>query len=116
MYEYKAKILKVYDGDSFIFLVSLGLNTYVEIKARLNGIDTPEVRGKEKVDGKLVKVFVEDLFDAFEDITIKTHKTGKFGRWLVDVDLDGMDLKKLIFDKFTHLDMRMKRKWKHQDN
>jgi len=113
MYEYEARILKIYDGDSFLFLVSMGLNIYTETKTRLRGIDTPEIRGAEKVQGKEVKAYVEKLFEKSEKIIIVTHKTEKFGRWLVDVKIDGSDLKFLIENKFTHMDMREKRKWKH---
>jgi len=120
MYEYKARVLKIYDGDSFSFLIDLGLNTFVEIRARLNGIDTPEIRGKEKIDGEIVKEYVEAIFDIAEKvdyaIIVRTHKTGKFGRWLVDIQIGEFDLKELIFNEFTHYDMRMKRKWKNQDD
>ncbi len=46
MYEYKAKIIEVYDGDTFTFEVDLGFSITVKEKIRLAGINTPEVRGK----------------------------------------------------------------------
>ena len=48
MYTYRAKIIGVYDGDTITALVELGFNVTIELKLRLYGIDTPEVRGKRQ--------------------------------------------------------------------
>ena len=46
-YYYKAEVLSVYDGDTCTCLVDLGFKTFVRVKIRLIGIDTPEIRTKD---------------------------------------------------------------------
>ena len=60
MYEYKAKIIDVYDGDTFTFEVDLGFSITVKEKIRLAGINTPEVRGKSKLEGIVVRDYVRE--------------------------------------------------------
>ena len=55
-------------------------------KLRLLGIDTPELRGTERVEGLRVRNYVRDtIMD--KTVLIKTHRdrTGKYGRWLATV-------------------------------
>ncbi len=84
MYEYKAKITEVYDGDTFTFVVDLGFSITVTEKLRLYGINTPEVRGKDKVLGFMVRDYVRDLILG-KEVNIKVYKKGKFGRYVADV-------------------------------
>jgi len=84
MYEYKAKIIDVYDGDTFTFFVDLGFEVWVKSKLRLYQVDTPEMRGPEKVEGKIVRDYVrEKILD--KTVTIKVHKKGKYGRYVAQV-------------------------------
>lgn len=91
MYEYKAKILDVYDGDTFTFEVYVGFDVIVRSKMRLYGINTPEVRGVEKEYGKEVRDYVKSLIED-KEVTIKVYKKGKFGRYVAEVwfDKDGV--------------------------
>jgi len=93
MYNYKAKILDVYDGDTVTALVDLGFLHYQEMKLRLYGIDTPEVRGVEKIEGKKVRDIVREMIlgKEVEIITYK-DKQGKYGRYLANIILDGVDI------------------------
>lgn len=88
MYEYKATITDVYDGDTVTALVDLGFFVKAEIKIRLYGIDTPEIRGEEREQGLLSKIRVEELI-LNKEVTIKTYKDKqeKYGRWLADIYL-----------------------------
>jgi micrococcal nuclease len=56
MYEYKALIISVYDGDTVTALVDLGFFVKKEAKLRLYGIDTPEIRGEEREKGLISKL------------------------------------------------------------
>lgn len=99
MYEYKAKIIDVYDGDTFTFEVDLGFSIKVTEKIRLAGINTPEVKGDEKIKGYEVKDYVSDLI-LNKDVTIKVYKKGKFGRYVAEVILeDGTNLTKHLLEK-----------------
>lgn len=96
MYEYNAQIVKVVDGDTFDFNVDLGFKIKKEIRVRLKDFDAPETRGVEKEEGKRIKAVCENIFASASSVIIKTHKTGKYGRWLADVYINGVDIKELI--------------------
>ena len=87
MYNYSAKVVRVVDGDTVDFDVDLGFKTTLRLRGRLVGVDTPE-RGH--ADWGKAKDMLSDLLTEHADedgrIQIHTHKTGKYGRWLVDID------------------------------
>jgi len=86
-YEYKAKVTKVYDGDTFTVDIDLGLGVWMHgQKIRLYGVDTPEVRGKERARGIQVRDYVRELILG-ENVLLRTFKDkkGKYGRWLARV-------------------------------
>jgi micrococcal nuclease len=93
MYEYKAKVDRVVDGDTVDFIVDLGFNVNIKIRTRLIGVDTPE-RGHEdwskatqECNRLLKSIADKELLLAGESwVTIRTNKTGKYGRWLVEID------------------------------
>ena len=85
MYEYKAKLIKIVDGDTIDFDLQLGFHMTARIRTRLKGIDTPEIRGEERPDGLQSKAFVEETLNSAADIVVRTYKTGKYGRWLADI-------------------------------
>ena len=41
MYEYKAKLIRVIDGDTIDALIDLGFDVWVKKRIRLYGIDAP---------------------------------------------------------------------------
>ena len=45
MYEYRARCVRVVDGDTLELDVDLGFDCSIRIMCRLEGIDTPEIRG-----------------------------------------------------------------------
>lgn len=51
MHIYKAKVLSVYDGDTFRAEVDLGFNIKTVMSFRLAGINAPEIKGDERKDG-----------------------------------------------------------------
>ncbi|RLI60433.1 MAG: hypothetical protein DRO67_09050 [Candidatus Asgardarchaeum californiense] len=84
LYKYKAKVLRVVDGDTIDVLVDLGFDTFKKERLRLYGIDTPECRTrnlKEKEKGLAAKAFVIDKI-CDKEIMISTEEKGKFGRYL----------------------------------
>ena len=93
-YLYKAQVVGVYDGDTITVDIDLGMDTWKKnVKLRLARIDTPEVRGQEKERGKEVRDYVRDLI-LNKEVTIKTLKdaTGKYGRYIAEVVVDGINL------------------------
>lgn len=88
MYEYRAIIKRVYDGDTITVDIDLGFNTWLMNKSiRLSGIDTPEIRGEERPEGLIVKDIVKSWIPEGSEVILRTEKdrTGKYGRYLAEV-------------------------------
>lgn len=89
MYEYKAKITNIVDGDTVDAIVDLGFDIKFEMRLRLYGINTPEIRTKdleEKARGFAAKTKVQEMIGE-QEVMIKTHKdkAGKYGRILAEI-------------------------------
>lgn len=94
MYEYRAQLVRIVDGDTLVMNIDLGLRTFRKDKLRLVGVNTPEIFGVKKdsleyEDGIRAKQFVEDWFEtyasAFCIVRTEKDRTGKYGRWLAKV-------------------------------
>jgi micrococcal nuclease len=90
MYEYKAKILKIIDGDTVDFIVDLGFHVNIKVRGRFLHVNTPE---KGSPDWRKATEECRSLLHSVAEIKgdemwviIKTQKTGKYGRWLVEID------------------------------
>ena len=84
MYEYRAMVTGVYDGDTITVDVDLGFGIWTKKqKIRLYGIDTPELRGEERYKGLISRDIVRKWILG-KEITLRTikDKKGKYGRWL----------------------------------
>ena len=86
MYQYKAKVVKVIDGDTIDVDIDLGFSVILaKQRIRFYGIDTPESRTRnkeEKVRGLLSKEFVISKSPVGSYIKLVSHGKGKFGRIL----------------------------------
>ena len=98
MYQYKAKILKVLDGDTVDIDLDLGFNIVLaNQRVRMSGIDTPESRTTDKIEKALgleAKAFLKSAIDSAKTVVIKTEKmdsSEKYGRILGWVFLDGSE-------------------------
>ena len=96
MYEYRASVERVVDGDTIDLSIDLGFDVWIRQRVRLSGIDTPETRTKdprEKKYGLLAKARVEGLLPpgSAHDIATTLDDRGKYGRVLADVMVDVFD-------------------------
>jgi micrococcal nuclease len=90
MYQYKAIIQKVVDGDTLKIAIDLGLSVWIhDEKIRLYGINTPEVYGVKKgtpewEEGNKASEFVKSILKEKDEILIQTikDKQEKYGRYL----------------------------------
>jgi micrococcal nuclease len=107
MYQYKAKILKVLDGDTVDIDLDLGFNIVLaNQRVRMAGIDTPESRttdSEEKVRGQLSKKKLSEKLPVGSWVRIETQKSDsnddKFGRILaVFIAEDGTSLNQWMID------------------
>ena len=89
LYEYRARVSRVVDGDTVDLDIDLGLRVTSRQRCRLFGLNAPEVRGSEREAGLLATDWLLTRLKEVEDedglITISTHKDkrGKYGRYLV---------------------------------
>ena len=95
MYEYRAKILRVVDGDTVDVDIDLGFGVWMhKERVRMMGIDTPESITRDKVEKKFglaSKEYVKAYLPIGSMQILKTEidksgedKKGKFGRILGD--------------------------------
>ena len=107
MYQYKAKVLKVLDGDTVDIDLDLGFNIILaNQRVRMAGIDTPESRTEnkeEKVRGLLSKKKLQEKLAVGSWVTIETQRSDnnddKFGRILgVFLTEDGKSLNQWMID------------------
>jgi len=86
MYEYKATIIKVVDGDTVDVDIDLGFDTWLHNqRIRLYGVDTPECRQRDKArkaHGLLAKAYVQKALIVGRTYALTTKEKGKFGRFL----------------------------------
>jgi micrococcal nuclease len=93
MYQYKAFIKNVVDGDTLEIDIDLGLFVWIHgEKIRLYGIDTPEVFGVKKdspewILGNKASNFVKLILKEKDEVIIETikDKKEKYGRYLAVV-------------------------------
>lgn len=90
------EIIRVYDGDTFFCNIHkwpwiIGEN----IGIRVNGIDTPEMRGSSpevKLLAQKAKTIVYDCLTNADEVVLKNIQRGKYFRIVADVEFDGKDL------------------------
>ncbi len=98
MYEYKATVTKVYDGDTITVDFDLGFGIALQKQTiRLLGINTPEVRGAERTEGIISRDALRQRILG-KVVTIKTSKDkkGKYGRWLGEVFMEDENINKWL--------------------
>jgi micrococcal nuclease len=91
-----AEVTSIYDGDTFIAKIPdyppiIGQH----IGIRINGVDTPEMRGKceqEKVLARKAKQYTVTKLRNAKKIELRNMKRGKYFRIVADVYADGINI------------------------
>jgi endonuclease YncB( thermonuclease family) len=102
----KGRVIKVYDGDTITIASKLPFNEspLYRLSVRLNGIDTPEIKGKTE-DEKLAAKHARDALSGLilnKVVILKNIQTEKYGRILADVYLGDLYLNEwLIKEKYA---------------
>jgi|TARA_Y100001973_G_C5148008_1_gene306499 micrococcal nuclease len=94
MYTYKAKLLRVVDGDTCDAQVDLGFDVSVKKRIRFAGINAPESRTrdlKEKAKGLAAKDRVKAILAENPSFTLESTEIGKYGRVLGKIHLNVLD-------------------------
>lgn len=98
-----SKVVSIYDGDTFKVNIE-GYPSIVgeKMAIRVNGIDTPEIKGKcpkEKELALKAKQVVVDLFKNASSIELRNMERGKYFRIVADVYVDGKSLSDKLISK-----------------
>jgi micrococcal nuclease len=97
-----SKVISVYDGDTFrVDIDSLPPIVGKNIPIRLNGVDTPEIRGKCQYEKDLAlkaRDFVRNKLANAKEIKLTKLQRGKYFRVVADVMVDGVSLEKELLE------------------
>jgi micrococcal nuclease len=97
-----SKVISVYDGDTFrVNIDSLPPIVGKNIPIRVNGVDTPEIRGKclyEKNLALKARDFVRSKLADAKEIKLTSLQRGKYFRVVANVVVDGVSLEQELLD------------------
>ena len=109
MYDYKAKVNRVVDGDTVDVDIDLGFGIWLHSeRVRIMGIDTPESRTsdkEEKVFGLASKARLKELLSkdvvllTFKDKSTGEDAKGKFGRILGDFQVGNKTAAQILIEE-----------------
>lgn len=103
LFHYRAKVLRVVDGDTVDVLIDLGFDLHNKTRVRLYGINTPEVRTRdkrEKARGLAAKERLKEMLRLNRNecvIRTRLDKKGKFGRLLGTLFVGEKDLNEALY-------------------
>ena len=96
LYNYRAKLDRVVDGDTIDALVDLGFDTWKKVRIRMMGMNAPESRTRDKEEkkkGLAAKKYLQTLLESYDFVFIlKSHGVGKFGRCLGEILFEDSDI------------------------
>jgi len=101
MYEYRARVLSVVDGDTLHAEVDLGFDVRVRMTIRLFGINAPEMKTPA---GPVAKSALIDRListdGSFAEVTLFTikDKKEKYGRYLGTIVRNGINLNEWLVE------------------
>jgi len=97
-----SKVISVYDGDTFrVNIDSLPPIVGKNIAIRVNGVDTPEIRGKCQYEKDLAleaRDFVRNKLANAKEIKLTNLQRGKYFRVVANVVVDGVSLEQELLD------------------
>ena len=89
MYEYNAVVERVVDGDTIDCTVDLGFSTWKKVRVRMEGMNAPESRTRDKEEkerGLAAKDRLVEILKYNDNLCIlRVSGLGKFGRALATV-------------------------------
>jgi len=88
LYTYEATVLRTVDGDTVELNIDLGFTIFWKSTCRFYGINTPELKAKDKQVRELAKeakAKTEEHLPAGSKIKIVSRELDKYGRPLVDI-------------------------------
>lgn len=92
-YQYRAKVVRVVDGDTVILSVDLGFRVQHEISVRLARINAPE-RGQDGLDR--AKLALCEILHEGAEVFLTTKKGDRYGRWIGEISTEGENVSDLL--------------------
>ncbi len=94
MSRYKAKLIRIIDGDTIDAEIEAGFDIYVRKRIRLWGINAPERRSKDKDEVKASKRATKRLTEILSlskgVFELVVHGDGKYGRCLGEIFVNNL--------------------------
>lgn len=98
MFNYKAQVIRVVDGDTLVVKIDIGFSTSVKKTLRVARVDAYETRlGKkttpaQKKKGLAGKAYLQTFIEG-KEVEVTTFKDkGKYGRYIADVEYMDTDI------------------------
>lgn len=104
LYHYKAKVVKIQDGDSLVLNCDLGFKVFIELACRLAHVDTPELRSPDDTARARAMEAKQKLIELTSDPDViirsfKPFRGDKFGRYLVEIiNSAGVNVNQTLLD------------------
>lgn len=99
----EGQVIKVYDGDTITIASKMPYpeSPMYRFSVRLNGIDTPEIKGKNADEKEIAKKARDELSTLIlnKTVTLKNVQSEKYGRILAEVYLEDVCLNEWMIEK-----------------
>lgn len=95
-YSYKAKVIKVIDGDTVGLMVDLGFEVYKIVRCRLARINAPEIKETEGINST---TYLKALLPEGKEVTFQSTGYDKYKRSIAEIYVDDINVSdKLVQD------------------
>ena len=100
------RVIKVYDGDTITIASTIPIKNspLYRFSVRLNGIDTPEIKGSDEIEKRVALLARDALSEKilYKDVELINVKTEKYGRLLAEVVFNGQNMNEwMIAQRFA---------------
>ncbi len=97
------KVIKVYDGDTITIATTMYniKNTVYRFSVRLNGLDCPEMKTKDKNEKKIAVKAQKRVSDLIlqKNVRLENVQLEKYGRLLADIYYNNIHINKVLIDE-----------------
>lgn len=100
------RVIKVYDGDTITIASTIPIkdSPLYRFSVRLNGIDTPEIKGSDEIEKRVALLARDALSEKilYKDVELINVQTEKYGRLLAEVVFNGQNMNEwMITQRFA---------------
>lgn len=98
MYQYKATVLKIVDGDTVDVLIDLGFGAALKQRVRLAGLNAPERFSEE---GKASTAALSNIIPIGSKVVLESQKPSpkdKYGRYLATIHIGNANANQAMTD------------------